>query len=128
MKAANSVRKKGKPLQRPGSTAPEPLVHALPDPPLVIQDLQFPTPTITQAEILAFVDALQIFRLARADFEAKRAALTLKLLQLCRCEMGDYFASLDEHDKVVIEDRTSLEVGTGRPIIERDSVPSGGAV
>jgi len=99
-----------------------------PESPLAILD---PVPylsEISQTEIVAFATATHIFRLARADFEAKRAALTLKLLRLQHCEEGDYFALLGEHDNLIIEDRTSLEMGTRRPILDRTSVPSGGAV
>jgi hypothetical protein len=99
----------------------------LPEPLLKLQDPAVILAEITQAEIVAFSTASHIFRLARADFEAKRAALTMKLLRCCHCEEGDYFALLDERDKLVVEGRTSLEVGTGRPILDRDIVPSGGA-
>ena len=95
--------------------------------PVRFEDLPAIAPEITQAEILMFANASHAFRLARADFEAKRAALTLKLLRCCPCEEGYYFAMLDEHDKLVIEDRTSMEMGTGRPILDRECVPSGGA-
>jgi hypothetical protein len=78
-------------------------------------------------EIVTFVNASHVFRLARADFERKRATLTLKLLQGCHCEESDYFASLDERGQLVVEDRTSLEPVTRRPILDRNVVPSGGA-
>lgn len=104
------------------------LPDTLLDGPLRIQDPPEPLPEITQAEIVAFATALYVFRLARADFEAKRAALTMKVLRSCYCEEGDYFVLLDrEQDKLIIEDRTSLEVGTGQPILDRESIPSGGA-
>jgi hypothetical protein len=99
----------------------------LPEGPLSVRDLPDVPPEITQKEIVAFATASHIFRLARADFEAKRAALTLKLLYCYHCEEGDYFALLAEHGELVVEDRTSLEMGTGRPILDRDCVPSGGA-
>lgn len=98
----------------------------LPEPPLAVRDIPQNPPEITQAEILAFANASHIFRMARADFEAKRAALTLKLLQLCLCEEGSYFALLDEQGNLVVEDRTSLAPGTRQPVIDRDIVPSGG--
>lgn len=104
-----------------------PLEGKLPERPLHIQDPPEVLPEITQAEIVAFSTASLIFRIARSDFEEKRAALTMKLLRCCHCEEGDYFALLDEHDKLVVEDRTSLEVGTRRPILYRECVPSGGA-
>jgi len=105
-----------------------PIKGKLPEGPLSIQDLPEPLPEITQKEIVAFATASYIFRLARADFEAKRAALAMKLLEYCHCEEGDYFASLDEHGQLVVEDRTSLEPITRRPILDREVVPSGGAV
>jgi hypothetical protein len=95
--------------------------------PLAVLDPPHPVPAITQSEIVAFATALYVFRLARADFEAKRAGLTVKLLRCCHCEDGHYFTLLDERGEIVIEDRTSKEVGTGRPILDRDSVPAGGA-
>ena len=104
-----------------------PLKSTLPEGPLSVRDLPEVQGEITQKEIVAFATASHIFRLARADFEAKRAALTLKVLQFCRCEEGDYFALLAEHGELVVEDRTSLEPGTGRPILDRECVPSGGA-
>jgi hypothetical protein len=103
------------------------LPDTLLDRPLGVQDPPEPLPEITQAEIVEFATALHIFRLARGSFEAKRAALTMKLLRSCHCEEGDYFALLTEHGELVVEDRTSLEMGTGRPILDRDCVPSGGA-
>jgi len=104
-----------------------PLKSTLPEGPLSIQDPPEPPPEITQAEIVAFATASHVFRLARADFEQKRAALTLKLLQGCHCAESDYFARLDEHGQLVVEDRTSLEPVTRRPILDLDFVPSGGA-
>jgi len=103
------------------------LTSTLPDRPLKIQDPPEPLPEITMTEIVTFVNASHVFRLARADFERKRATLTLKLLQGCHCEESDYFASLDERGQLVVEDRTSLEPVTRRPILDRNVVPSGGA-
>jgi hypothetical protein len=99
----------------------------LPEYPLTIQDPPDVLPEITQTGISEFGNALYIFRMARADFEAKRAALTMKLLRCCRCKESDYFVSLDEHDNLVLEDHTSLEPITNRPIVNRDYIPSGGA-
>jgi hypothetical protein len=112
MKAESTIPKEGK----------------LPERPLRIVDPPDNLPEITQAEIVALSTALHIFRIARADFEAKRAALVMKLLRSCACEEGGYFAMLEEQDRLVIEDRTSLGVGTRRPVVDRDCVPSGGAV
>jgi hypothetical protein len=104
-----------------------PLKSTLPEGPLSIRDLPDIPPEITQTEIVAFATASHVFRVARADWEAKRAALCLKLLQFCVCEEGSYFATLDEHGQLVVEDRTSLEPVTRRPILDRECVPSGGA-
>jgi hypothetical protein len=104
-----------------------PVKGKLPEFPLQLQDIPANAPKITQSEIVAFATAYHIFRIARADFEANRAALSMKLLQCATCEEGHYFALLDEHDNLVIEDRTSLEMGTGRPILDRECIPSGGA-
>jgi len=104
-----------------------PIKGKFPEGPPSIQDPPEPLPEITQAEIVAFATVTYVFRLARADFEAKRAGLTLKLLQGCHCEEGDYFALLGEHGELVVEDRISLEPGTGRPTLDRECVPSGGA-
>ena len=99
----------------------------LPDPPLELLDPPRVLPEITQVEIIAFSSAFHRFRIARADFEAKRADLTMKLIRYCHCEEGYYFATLDEHDKVVVEDHSSLEPVTNRPVVDRVSIPSGGA-
>jgi len=103
------------------------LTNTLPDPPLTFQDLPQVLPEIGQAEIVAFSNASLRFYVARADLEQKRAALSLKLLQGCKCVEGSYFVSLDENLNLVVEDHASLEVGTRRPITDRNVVPSGGA-
>jgi hypothetical protein len=110
-------------------TLPEPSREAtdLFDWPLHVQDPPEELPEITQHEIVAFETASFIFQIARADFEAKRAALTMKLLRDCPCEESDYFVSLDEHNNIVVEDHTSLEPLTNRKIIDREVIPSGGA-
>lgn len=95
--------------------------------PLSINDPPENQPEITQGEIVAVSTAFLVLRLARADFEAKRAALTLKLLRLYTCEESDYFASLDDHGNLVIEDRTSLDPITNQPLTDREVFPSGGA-
>lgn len=48
--------------------------------PVEIQDPPKPLPKITQAELLLLADAECAFKLARADYEMKRAAVTFKLL------------------------------------------------
>jgi hypothetical protein len=54
----------------------------------------------------------------------KRAALTLKLLHGCHCEESDLYVSLDEQGNFNLEDHSSLEVGTFRPLVDHDIVPS----
>ena len=103
------------------------LTNTLSDRPLKIQDPPRDLPEITQAEIVEFSNASHVFRLARADFEAKRAALALKLLQCCGCEEGSYFIFLDDEGNLVVEDHTSLAPVTRRPVIDRSIVPSCGA-
>jgi hypothetical protein len=130
MKAKRNIAvppKKRKPLEPQESWPPKPKPGKLPEYPLDIIDPPEVLPEITQREIVDFATAHTIFQMARADFEARRAALTIKLLRCCHCEQGHHFARLEDEDRLIIEDRTSLEVGTGRPIIDLHSVPSGGA-
>jgi len=77
----------------------------LPDPPYVPEDLSAPLPRISQGEITAYVNARTCFLTTRADFEQKRAALTLKLLQLCTPEPGTYIARLEnDGEKLVVRE------------------------
>jgi hypothetical protein len=126
MKAETIVPKKTAPQKQRLVWADVPQDNELPNPPLERADTPRNPPTISQREIVAFVTALQIFQLARADFEAKRAALVMKLLQICPCEEGQYFALLDEQGNITVEAHTSLEPGTNRPVIDREIVPCGG--
>ncbi len=101
----------------------------LPDPPVVPQDLPGSLPGITQKEIVECATAWTIYRLARTHFEAKRAALTLKLLQLCEPERSSYELSYDarlEGNNLIIEDHTSLDL-QGRHVVDRDIIPAWGA-
>ncbi len=138
MKAKATIPKKGRmPDPRLKLRHPRFVLHRLPaalpekgnllERPLSVNDPPENRPEITQSEIVAVSTAALVLRLARADFEAKRAALTLKLLQCYSCEESDYFASLDDQRNLVIEDRTSLDPITNRPIIDREVFPSGGA-
>jgi hypothetical protein len=83
---------------------PAPSPPQLPDPPYIPEDLPAGTlPKITQAEIGAYVNARSCFLTTRADFEKKRADLTLKLLQLCLPEPGTYIARLEnDGEKLVV--------------------------
>jgi hypothetical protein len=138
MKAKITISKKGRvPDPRLKLQRPRFVLHRLPpalpeegnllDRPLSINDPPENQPDITQREIVAVSTAGLVLWLARSDFEAKRAALTLKLLRYNTCEESDYFASLDDQGNLVIEDRTSLDPITNRLLITRQVFPSGGA-
>lgn len=106
-----------------------PRTNPLPDPPVLAADVNYPVHEIRQAEILAFVSALDTFRAARADFEKKRGDLFLRLYLLCECERGDYFASLEnDNNTLVVVDMDDEYDGAGRPVKARWSVPAFGAV
>ncbi len=78
------------------SKSPEPVIeNKLPDPPYIPEDLPPDLPRISQQEIGAYVNARSCLLVARADYEQKRAAITLKLLQLCLPEPGGYIARLE---------------------------------
>ncbi len=86
------------------SKLPEPVAeNQLPDPPFIPQDINFPVPKISQTEILGYTNARLCFLTARADYEQKRAALTLKLIQHCLPEPGTYIARLEnDGEKLVV--------------------------
>jgi hypothetical protein len=89
MKAKNTVPREGE----------------LPDPPVEMVDVPVAPPSISQAELVACENALLRYQVARADYETKRAGLTLKLLQGCRPDPGDVSASLDGEDpRLVLRD------------------------
>ncbi|MGH9764400.1 MAG: hypothetical protein ACREDR_18345 [Blastocatellia bacterium] len=106
MKAKSSIPKRAK----------NPPLRQLPDPLLIPQDIH-DLPTITQAELLAYVSAERCYRVARADFEMKRAALTLKLLHDCEIESmtSNFDARLDKDGRVVFSDSSS----SGPPEVTR---------
>lgn len=87
----------------------------LPDPPVSIEDIPNNLPIISQSEIIAYSNAEMAYRLAKADFEMKRAGLTLKLLQLCKQEPGSVEARLDEDGRLIKFDRSS----SGYPLASR---------
>lgn len=96
----------------------EPLLE-LNDQPAVLRE-------ITNAEITRVLTAFQILQIARADFEQKRAALALKLFFLAKCEKGQYSVTLDKQDRIVVEEYSSEDTLTGRPIIDHTIIPSVG--
>lgn len=127
MKAQTRIHPKSKrpesPPALPNTAQPDELL----DPPVVSRDIPDHLPAISQGEIVEYETALQIYKLARTQFEVKRAGLVMKLLQLCIVEAGSYFTFLDDEGNLVVEDHTSLAPVTQRPVIDRSIVPSCGA-
>jgi hypothetical protein len=81
---------------------------ALPDPPYIPQDINFPVPAISQAEITAYMDAKLAFLSVRADYIRRRADLTLKLLQHCLPEPGSHLIRLEDGgEKLTVLDHCS---------------------
>jgi hypothetical protein len=87
-----------------------PIVPQLPDPPLRAVDLSETLPEISQDEIVVLANAFHHFRIALADYEMKRAAVTLKLLQLCTPEPGSYNLELNRSGGLILTDETSIPV------------------
>jgi len=79
----------------------------LPDPPLECVDLPKTLPPITQKELVKVADAHRRFEIAKAYYEAERATLKLKLLQLCQPESGSYGATLCEDGRILLTDSCS---------------------
>jgi hypothetical protein len=92
-----------------GKLPERPKTRELPDPPLHFADLPDISPTIRQDEIVAFDNARHSYEIAKADYEAKGAALRLKVLQLCPVQRGDACIHIDERSGqlIVMEDRRS---------------------
>lgn len=79
-------------------------VASLPEPPLLNVDVPTTEPreAIPQAELLAAFSAYHTFQIARADYEKKRATVTLKLLLCADPEPGAYTAELDQDGIAVV--------------------------
>ena len=90
---------------------------ALPDPPVTQNgDLPRNLPPVTQSELNELLNAMDILRVAQADFDIKRGKVALKLLSLCRVERGsDVEAELDPDGKIILTDSSSA----GWPRIHR---------
>jgi hypothetical protein len=86
------------------------IVPQLPDSLLHQDDLPDERPTITQHEIVALANAYHIFKIARADYEMKRASVALKLYLLCKCEGEDsgYDVELNQNGGLILTDRTGI--------------------
>ncbi len=113
-----------KPLAQPEPAKEPPTSPPLP--PVGVVDLAEDQPPITQSELLAFGNAHHCFNLARADFEAKRAALTLKLLRFSECQAGCLFVRLDPHGNLIFENRESINLNFGEPATDTFIIPSSG--
>ena len=87
----------------------------LPDPPVQVVDLPRTLPIITQREIINLADAHQRFQLAKADFERRRAAVTLKVLQLCRTEDGSADVNLSNDGSLLYTE----SMCTGSPVTRK---------
>jgi hypothetical protein len=87
----------------------KPIVPQLPDPPLSHKDVPTqPCAVITQTEIVDLASAEFTFQVARADYEKKRAALTLKLLLCAQPEAGMYEVKLNQNRGLILTDKTSI--------------------
>lgn len=76
----------------------------LPDPPVSINDTPQNMPVISQHEIVSYSSAEYTYQIARADFEMKRSALILKLLQGCKQQSGGMEVRLDEEGRLITTD------------------------
>jgi hypothetical protein len=86
----------------------KPIVPQLREGPIILRDLPAKLPVIPQRELTEAANAALCFQLARADYEQKRAALTLKLLQLCKAEPGNIEVRLDEEGNIILTDWSSV--------------------
>ena len=85
------------------------IVTQLPDPPLSQNDVPTqPGAVITQAELVALLEADHTFQVARADYEKKRAAVTLKLLLCAQPEAGSYEVEFNQKGGLIFTDKTSI--------------------
>ena len=81
----------------------------LPDPPLVLKDVPTqPCAVLSQLELVDLLSAHFVYQIARADFEKKRAGVTLKLLQCARLESEEYEVEFNQSGGLIITDQTSL--------------------
>jgi hypothetical protein len=83
------------------------LIGTLPEPPLSHLDVPENRPAIKQSELVSYANAQHTYRLARADFEGKRAGIVKKLLLYCSPEPGDMSVSLDKHGRLILVDSSS---------------------
>jgi hypothetical protein len=83
----------------------------LPDPPLIPLDVPTqPCAVLTRSEFLSMMEAHHIYQVARADFEKKRAAVTLKLLLGAELDCKgyeDYEVEFNQHGGLIVIDKGS---------------------
>lgn len=81
----------------------------LPDPPLIPEDVPTqPCAVVTNSEFLAMMSAYHVYQVASADFEKKRAAVTLKLLLCANLQSEDYEVELNQHGGLIVTDKGSV--------------------
>ncbi len=81
----------------------------LPDPPLIQRDVRaLPQAVISASELREMMNAYDVFQIARADFEKKRANVTLKLL-LCADYKSDQFEiELNQSGGLIVTDMSGI--------------------
>jgi len=81
----------------------------LPDPPLIPVDVPTqPSAVVTELEFVALMNAHHTYQVARADFERKRAAVTLKLLLCATLESNSYTVELNQQGGLIVTDYGSI--------------------
>ena len=77
----------------------------LPNPPLIPEDVPTqPCAAVTEPEFVAMMNAHHIYNIARADFEKKRAAVTLKLLLCAKLESYSYEVQFNQQGGLIVTD------------------------
>lgn len=80
---------------------------SFPDPPLTQQDVPLQA-VISNSEFLDMMNAYHTYNIARADFEKKRADVTLKLLLCARLESESYEVEFNQHGGLIVTETTSV--------------------
>jgi hypothetical protein len=83
----------------------------LPDPPLSIEDIPTqPCAVLTHSEFVALMNANYTYQIARADFEKKRAAVTLKLLLGAELQSEWYKVEFNQSGGLIVTDTSSIPI------------------
>jgi hypothetical protein len=81
----------------------------LPDPPLIPEDVPgLPCPVLTHSEFVAMMNAYHTYQVARADFEKKHGAVTLKLLLGAELQSQSFEVEFNQRWGLIVTDRTSI--------------------